>query len=126
MVDDEDKEFSPFEAIERLVGPELAARISARFGGRRFYVPAKPGPNHPLSIIVGHEAAVKIGLEFRGAKLSIPLGQGKRARIASMREAGKSVAAIAAALQCTERHVYYVLAEQRGGSKQSDLFPSCD
>lgn len=121
-----DEEFTQFAAIERLIGTELAGRLSARFGGRRFYVPKSPGPSHPLSVVVGHAAAIKIAQEFPGWKLSIPLGLGKRARIVSMREARKSVSEIAAALHCTERHVYYVLAEQRGCSDQQDLFQSSD
>ncbi|MBI1262971.1 MAG: hypothetical protein GC184_14735 [Rhizobiales bacterium] len=115
-------EIAPFDEIRNLVGAETAAKLSAVFGGRRLYVPRNPGPHHPLAAAVGLEAARHIAREFGSARLDIPLAPGKRARIIAMRAEKISVADIAKALLCTERHVYYVLADNSSDARQDDLF----
>lgn len=123
--DDDDIEVSPFQKIAELIGKEKAAQLSARFGGRRLYIPVAPGQHHPLTVAIGVEAALLVADQFKNERLDIPVAEGKRLRIIEMRLVKKlPVAEIARELICTERHVYQVLHDARseGDERQQTLF----
>lgn len=113
---------TPWQQIIALIGAELAAKLSEKFGGTRLYVPAKVGQHHPISEVIGLAAAEQICREFAAHLLLIPLREGKRARILALARANWTRAAIAREVGCGERTVYYVLAESREPEEQLDLF----
>ena|SRR5690348_5197046 len=110
-----DDDAAPIETIGRLLGAGAAARLIARFGGRRVYIAKRPNPAAALSQTVGHGAAVKLGAIFGGERIWLPNGAGDatRARVAQLRRDGISVSRIAGELGLSERHVYKVLAQLR-------------
>ncbi len=115
---------SKVDQVAALIGPEAWGRLQTDFGGRRLYVPEKPGEHHPLAVSIGLELAQRLGRHFSQEYLEIPLALKKRTLIARMLAQGVSPAEIARALHCTRRHVYAVKSEieAEGGSPQKDFF----
>ena len=112
-----------------LIGEENAAALSAVYGGGRIYVPKLAGPHHPITEAVGKAAAALVVGEFGGGHVDVPVGIGKRAQIAQLLEAGKSVPVICRRVGVSRRHVFYVKRELNGGpgrsgdrKVQTDLF----
>lgn len=103
------------EAFAALIGEEAAIRLSVRFGGRALYIPHRPAPDSPLVEAVGEVAALKLARRFGGIYHVVPLSVGKRARVIELRRRDWTVRRIAEELGCTERYVYYVLADHRAG-----------
>ncbi len=89
----------------------VALKLSEHLGGRHVQVPKVPSPQSPLVKAVGSEAAVAICERLAGGWLYVPIRPGERVRIRVMRAAGIPVCQIARHLNCSERHVYRVLAE---------------
>lgn len=95
-----------------LIGEAKALALSKDRGGRALSIPAphRFGPTSPVVVLVGVEAAEVLARRFTGGRIDVPLGPGKRARVWELREGGRSVAAIAGEMRCTERTVYNILA----------------
>ena len=104
--------------IVAAIGADAAGRLSARFGGRRLYIPRDPGSNHEISLVIGVEAAKAIACDHAGRTVDIPRALGVRARILELSRQNVQVSRIAEMLRCTERHVYYVRAEARDDGEE--------
>lgn len=100
-----------FDSLVELVGIDAMERLSQARGGRSLYVPHRPGAHSPLVQAVGADAAVKLADVHGGVTITVPISPGKRARIRALLAEGKTASEIARLCQCTERHVYYVKAE---------------
>jgi len=98
--------------IVEIIGEEAAAKLIARFGGTRLYVPHTPCPDDALALAVGTGAAMKLAQMFGGERVELPKLP-RRMQILALRAAGRSVEEIARALNCTRRRVFQVLAEAR-------------
>jgi hypothetical protein len=99
--------------IVELIGEDAAARLVARFGGTRLYVPHLPSGNDVLVDVLGVDAALKLARIFGGERIELPKPPPRRARIVELRAAGHSVQTIAQMLGCTRRRVLQVLADAR-------------
>src|SRR5216683_6476044 len=99
--------------IVEIIGEEAAAKLIARFGGTRLYVPHTPCPDDALALAVGTGAAMKLAQMFGGERVELPKPPPRRMQILALRAAGRSVEEIARALNCTRRRVFQVLAEAR-------------
>ena len=99
--------------IVEIIGEEAAAKLIARFGGTRLYVPHSPCPDDALALAVGTGAAMKLAEMFGGERVELPKPPPRRMQILALRAAGRSVEEIARALNCTRRRVFQVLAEAR-------------
>lgn len=110
-----DPDAPAIENVAKVIGAGAAARLIARFGGRRMYIAKRPAAGDALARLVGYEAAVKLGAIFGGERMWLPNGAGHatRTRVAQLRRAGASVSRIAGELGLSERHVYKVLAQLR-------------
>jgi hypothetical protein len=112
-----------------LIGEAKALSLSKDRGGRSLTIPAphRLGPASPVVVLVGVDAAIVLARRFGGARIAVPLGPGRRARVWELREGGRSIAAIAAEMRCTERTVYNILAGRRpsalGSPPPDDLPP---
>ena len=96
-----------------LLGDVGAARLTKRFGGRRFYVPSPDSPSFSrfAAKIGDAEVARKFCAEYGGLsvtlpKRSIPLNE----QIVRLHREMLSNGEIATRLNCTERYVYLVLS----------------
>lgn len=108
---------SLFNQIGRSIGDDAANKLIADFGGRRLYIPMAPTPGDRVTSSIGLVAALAMARVFGGDRLFIPVTSDharRRARILAMRADHVSIARIASQLRCTERHVYKVLALERG------------
>ena len=94
------------------IGLPAALALSAARGGRRIYVPARPGEHSPLVAIVGQEAAAALARAAERDTILVPQGPGLRAEVRRLRAEGLSVAQIARATRRSIRFVYEVLAEE--------------
>lgn len=57
-----------------VIGRELALKLILEFRAQRVWIPAKPAPDHPVSLCIGHKAATKIGWWLApGAELDFPV-----------------------------------------------------
>jgi DNA-binding NarL/FixJ family response regulator len=99
--------------IVEIIGEEAAAKLIARFGGTRLYVPHSPCADDALALAVGTGAALKLAEMFGGERVELPKPPPRRMQILALRAAGRSVEEIARALNCTRRRVFQVLAEAR-------------
>lgn len=104
-----------YAVIVEVIGEAKALELSKKRGGRELFIPipSRLGPHTPVVQLLGVEAAEKLSARFGGDRIDVPLGPGKRARVWELREAGKTIAWIAAEMRCTERTVYNVLAGPR-------------
>lgn len=108
--------------LEALIGPDLAAQLSAARGGQRIYLPHDPTPDCPLARIVGLDAAQKIAAIYGGEHCDVAQTLGRRRRAAALRRGGLSVAGVASTIGVTERHAYRLLADTPPDTRQMDLF----
>ncbi|MBI1407318.1 MAG: hypothetical protein GC145_14485 [Caulobacter sp.] len=99
-------------ALTSLLGVEAMTRLSDKFGGRRIYVPATIGPDHPLAVAAGLEAALQLVAHYAGHTLSLPITPARRQRVLELDKRGFTKALIAETVGLTERRVYQILAEQ--------------
>lgn len=112
------------EQIAEDAGAELARKLRDAFGGIRLYIPRQPPRSHRLAHALGFDTARRLGELFGGETIVLPRGKSaaERARdrqaILKLRDEGQPPAAIARALGCTERWVYRVLADSRGGGRR--------
>jgi hypothetical protein len=58
--------------IVEIIGEEAAAKLIARFGGTRLYVPHSPCPDDALALAVGTGAAMKLAEMFGGERVELP------------------------------------------------------
>ena len=107
MIDDD----LSHDSLIALIGPDAVARLSEARGGRSIYVPHRAGQHSPLVQAIGADAALKLASVHGGITINVPISPGKRARIRAMLAEGLTASEIARRCQCTERHVYYVKAE---------------
>jgi len=118
-----------YSDLVSLIGEAKALALSKDRGGRALYIPSpdRLGPTSPVVVLVGVDAATILARRYGGADIDVPLGPGRRARIWELREGGRSVAAIAGEMRCTERTVYNILAGPRpsalGAPPPDDLPP---
>lgn len=115
---DDEVEGSLWSQIAAAIGADAAAKLSAVHGGRRLYIPKAPGPHNVITVAIGQDAAQLLGAKFSGSTVDVPVSAGVRARILDLRRQGVQVSRIAEMLRCTERHVYYVMAEAREDSPE--------
>jgi Homeodomain-like domain len=101
------------EEIVEVIGEGATARLIARFGGTRLYVPHTPSAHDELARAVGETAAIKLARVFGGERVEIPKPPPRRVQIVELRAAGRSIEEIARILNCTRRRVFQVLAESR-------------
>jgi len=59
--------------LAEVVGVDGVLKLSQTFGGRRLYVPAHPGPEHPISKLLGQERAIALAREFGGIRTENPV-----------------------------------------------------
>ncbi len=110
--------------LTALLGDEALAKLSARFGGRRIYVPASITSGHELVLVVGLEAAKVLATHFAGVTLSVPMPQhaaDRRRQVIEMNAEGFTRAAIAEKVGLTERRVYQILDEDDDSAPRSQL-----
>jgi hypothetical protein len=84
--------------IVEIIGEEAAAKLIARFGGTRLYVPHSPCPDDALALAVGTGAAMKLAEMFGGERVELPKPPPRRMQILTLRAAGRSVEEIGRAL----------------------------
>ena len=84
--------------IVEIIGEEAAAKLIARFGGTRLYVPHTPCPDDALALAVGTGAAMKLAQMFGGERVELPKPPPRRMQILALRAAGRSVEEIRAHL----------------------------
>jgi hypothetical protein len=109
-----------------LIGLPATLRLVEHYGGLiALYVPREVDPDHPLAIAIGLAAARKLAARY-GADCvrNIPRCVGglrrlRNAEIHRRRTAGESPASLARAYAITERQVWSILAEIRGGADDS-------
>jgi hypothetical protein len=101
------------EELAAVVGAEAAHRLFDAFGGRSIYVPARPGPNHPITVAIGAERAALLAEYYHQVRLDFPLSASKRRRAIELSRTGVPVGEIARQLWLTDRHVRRILAEAR-------------
>lgn len=104
---------STMERLTAEIGEEAALRLSAQFGGRQLYIAHSMRADSEVVQLIGEAAAARVAKRFGGIFLSLPIGPGRKMRIRAMRADEYTVAEIAAAVGCTDRYVYRVLAEER-------------
>lgn len=114
MTDFDDLPAEPnYEAIVKIVGEEVAVRLSEDFGGIRLHVPKWPGKNSPITISIGLDAAWKISRIYGTAYVNIPLNPSKKAKVLELLEKGWSAPKIARAARCSERYVKKLRSQLR-------------
>ena len=101
------------EEIVEAIGERATARLIARFGGMRLYVPHSPSADDELTRAIGEAAATKLARVFGGERVELPKPPPRRVQILELRAAGRSIEEIARILNCTRRRVFQVLAESR-------------
>jgi hypothetical protein len=127
------------QEIAEVAGEAAALKIAAQYGGKRVYIPARPGPDdHWLTALVGIEAATRLCTHFavdrrRGAQIEIPLHatgtyrqflRSLSRQMHELNEAGLSSSEIAGRLGLTQRTVFRHRERHRGGGNddQGSLF----
>lgn len=112
-----------FHQIAELIGVEVAAALSRRFGGRRLHIPKDPAPNHEIAVVIGPVNAKFVGQRFGGERVDIPMSWGRREEVIRLLRLGWTPARIAASVPCTERWVYDIRRELKDEvEEQPDLF----
>lgn len=114
-------------SLTAMLGTETLAKLSARFGGRRVYVPARLTAAHELALAVGLDAALLLSAHFAGHTLSVPMPQSatvRRKQVVELEAKGLTRAAIAEKVGLTERRVYQILDEESDAppNPQGSLF----
>lgn len=102
-----------YEAIVKIVGEEVAVRLSEDFGGIRLHIPINPGPHSPISVSIGLDAARKISEVYGSQYMSVPLNASKRAKVLALISKGWSAPKIARAARCSERYVKKLRSQLR-------------
>ncbi|QUM72203.1 hypothetical protein [Sphingopyxis granuli] len=106
-----------------MIGSADAARLCDKLGGTHLYIPASPGPNHPLVIAIGPKAAQLMADRFTSETLQLPKAYHRRRLVLQLAEDPKlTLRDIALATDYSERHVIRIIAEQRD-DRQGELFP---
>ena len=103
------------QVVARLIGPEAAAAVARTMGGRRQYLPAVPGREHPLARLIGLQGARLVAAQLvgeRGDHVDWPSARTQLTFMdaASLRAAGHSEAAIARKLRISARQVRRLVA----------------
>ncbi|HEX7821065.1 MAG TPA: hypothetical protein VF463_10650 [Sphingobium sp.] len=110
-----------FRSLADVIGVEGAEKLCRTLGGSRIYVPAIIGEHHPIHVAVGKENADRIAEHFHRTVLSLPKGLSRRERVLEYRRTTRmTIREIALATDYTEKTIYQILADDRGG--QLDLF----
>lgn len=109
---------SGLKELKGVVGPGAALAICAAFGGRALYVPADPGPDHPLVRLLGESAAKRLCSLLAGDRLHVPkmdavTRQLRVKEIHRRRKKGSSVTSLAREFNLTQRRVHQILGEDR-------------
>jgi hypothetical protein len=114
---------SIFDLIAQVIGSADARRLCNKLGGTHLYVPAAPGPNHPLVIAIGPGPAKLMAEHFTGDTLQLPKAHHRRRRVLELAaDPNLSLRDIALATDYSQRHVIRILAESRD-DRQGELFP---
>lgn len=108
-----------YAAIVKIVGEEVAVRLSEDFGGIRLHIPKTPSPHSPISVSIGLDAARKISEIYGTAYVNIPLNPSKKAKVMALIDKGWSAPKIARAARCSERFVKKVRRQQRDDQQMS-------
>lgn len=94
------------ESVAKLIGDDLATRLSCDFGGIRIYIPINPGEHSPVTASIGQKAANNIAQIYGGMTMKVPLTIGKRSQIRELLAQRKlSIPQIARKMKCHERTV---------------------
>ncbi len=100
--------------VRQHIGPDIAAKIQAAYGGTLACVPQAPEEHHVFSKIVGVANAQQIATIFGSGQAPIPLGSNsRRARIEDACIAGLTTTQIVKSLGCCSRTVFGARARLR-------------
>jgi hypothetical protein len=103
--------------LAEAIGHDAAIAFGKAFAGTRIYIPLHIVADHVIAREIGAELAARLGARFGGECIDIPLlksrgeRQADRKLIADLRRQGFTVAEVARAVGCSERHVYNVLRQ---------------
>lgn len=95
--------------LRLLLGEAGAKDLARELGGRRIYVPHKPGDHHPITVAVGRRNADRLAGAYHGTAIDIPMMPDTCTEIRRLDAQGWTRAAIARKLKVTERWVYMAL-----------------
>lgn len=78
---------SAFAEVAELIGDEAAELLMKKLGGTYLYVPSRPGPEHPISLLLGERLAGQLADRFCRETILIPRGRrtGDRERVIELR-----------------------------------------
>jgi len=121
-----------------MIGEDRAQALSAAMGGKRIYVPAKPGKTHRLAAVIGFDGMALLCVECGGMSLAIPKSIRKlvKGKIIELLHQGKSREEIARECGVSSRYVWYLaslgvpssyqsVSERGGGLVFSNSKESC-
>ncbi len=101
--------------VEEAFGPAAAAKLAARLGGQRIWVPTTAEGRARLADLIGGEVADLLIERYAGIDVYVPMAiketRARRERcIAEMAARGLGTREIAARIGCTRRTVQRILA----------------
>ncbi len=110
-------DFDLLTDVEEAFGPAAAARLAARLGGQRIWIPTTEEGRARLADLIGQEIADLLIERYGGIDIYIPMNIAetrlRRERcIAEMAARGLGTRDIAARLGCTRRTVQRILARR--------------
>lgn len=115
---------SAYHEVVELLGADAAHILAVKLGGTYLYVPRKPGPEHPITIILGERDALRLAARFAGEAILLPRGRrtGDRARVIALRATtSMSLKQIALATGYHVRQVQRILDDEKA-QRQMSLF----
>lgn len=104
-----------FQSLAEVIGTEAASSLCRDLGGRRIYVPAEIGSDHPIFKAVGEKNAALLAEYFHRCVLTVPKGLQRRDQVLDYRRTTTmTIREIADATSYTEANVYKILKEAGG------------
>jgi len=110
-------DFDLLGEVEEAFGPAAAARLAARLGGQRIWIPTTEEGRRRLADLIGAEVADMLIERYGGIDVYVPMNvretRVRRERcIAEMAARGLGTREIAARIGCTRRTVQRILARR--------------
>jgi Mor family transcriptional regulator len=119
---DELDENPTLKSLVKLIGLENVAKISAYYGGTRFYIAQNPMTDSKLVRMIGLDNARRLALYYPQAHVDVPVNLGKKYQIYYYLEKGYSVTEIARIVQCSRSNIYKVRDHGEFEDAQLDFF----
>ncbi len=117
---------SVLDEVAGAIGADAAMKLSAKFGGRRLYIPKQIPANDAIAVVIGAAAAADLARYFHGTSITFPARPGKRDLVLTLAAKGTLTnSRIAEEVGVSERMVYRILAEE-ADRRQPDLFKPRD